>query len=715
MYYAFYGFQRRPFSLLPDPACLFLSLQHQRALGMLEYALRSQAGFSVLTGDIGTGKTTLVRALINQSDQDLTVGLVNHTGRGLGRLSSWVLLAFGLDGLNDNPVRQHERFIDFAIEQYAEGRRTVLVVDEAQNLELERLEELRMLSNVNADKHQVLQTILVGQSGLRDTLRLPALAQLAQRVLVDFHLGPLTETDTAAYIAHRLRHAGGDPGLFTTGACIAVHRYSGGIPRLTNLICDLALVYGFAESRSAVTEDVVHIAARDREATGVAPALRFLSPAPSALPRATQGQQRSVRAAESSHGPEAVGPSPRRPPSAKPPPAPGRAVVPSPAADPAERQHDGFKEPVRVRATPWKTKGPPPTGAGSSPVGAPPASASLQAMAGPGDGPNSGPRDSRPTGRRNWAAAASLLLTVGLGVAAGYWYEQQAHKGLAQVGSGRSHLAERPRLGPERAGAEAGASGRGNPLAPRPGAASAGVTRPGPGSAPRSAHEPDRVEESPAGVPFVVIATPVLADEPASPASDTLPAAPTPKSPRLEGPTKKADLQAVVQQTAPAQVSQVARAIDPERRSSSSDKADRGGATKASAARAAGRVRTPAPKASAHAGSNNPGDPEERLTTARAAAPPAKPQRPLAGVPPRPSPRSLTTVASPTGKGGEGAEISVAARPPASTPVRFEPGSYKPAAGATQAPTLRSAGKEDARFHADPCKGPASRYLSTCR
>jgi type II secretory pathway predicted ATPase ExeA len=691
MYHAFYGFEQRPFSLLPDPACLFLSLQHQRALGVLEYALRSQAGFSVLTGDIGTGKTTLVRALLNQSDQDLTVGLVNHTGRGLGRLSSWVLLAFGLEGLNDDPVRQHERFIDFAIEQYAKGRRTVLVVDEAQNLGLERLEELRMLSNVNADRHQVLQTILVGQPGLRDTLRLPALTQLAQRVLVDFHLGPLTETDTAAYIAHRLRHAGGDPSLFTTGACVAVHRYSGGIPRLTNLICDLALVYGFAESRSAITEDVVHTAARDREATGVAPALRLLSPAPSAFPGATQGQQISVRAAESSHGPEAVGPSPRRPSSAKP--APGKAVVPSPAADTTERKHDGVKEPVRVTATPRKTEGPPPTGAGSSPVGAPPASASLQSMAGPRDGASSGPRDSRPTGRRDWAVAASLVLTVGLGVAAGYWYEQQTHQGLAQVGSGESQPAERPRLGPERAG----------------------VTGPGPGSGPRSAHEPDRVEESPAGVPFVVIAAPVLADEPAPPASVTLPAVPTPEPPRPEGPTKKADLQAVVQQTAPAQASPVARAIDAERRSSSSDKADRGDATKASAARPAGRVRTPAPKASAHAGSNNPGDPEERLATARSAAPPAKPQKPSAGVPPRPSPRSLTTVVSPTGKGEEGAEISVAAQPPASTPVRFEPGSYKPAAGATRAPTLRSAGKEDARFHADPCKGPASRYLSTCR
>ena len=264
MYESFYGLREKPFSLLPDPGFLYLGSKHSMALTMLQYGLVNQAGFTVIAGEIGCGKTTLIRCLLNQMEQDVTVGLISNTQRAIGELLQWVLLAFGLDYRNKEKVELYETFIDFVIGEYSKHRRTVLIVDEAQNLEVQTLEELRMLSNINADKDQVLQLILVGQPELRKKLRRPELVQFAQRIAVDYYLEPLGPEETQEYIHHRLHVAGGDPSLFDAEACRVVHQYSHGVPRLTNILCDTALVYGFADRREKIDAALVREVVLDK-------------------------------------------------------------------------------------------------------------------------------------------------------------------------------------------------------------------------------------------------------------------------------------------------------------------------------------------------------------------------------------------------------------------------------------------------------------------
>ena len=271
MYEAFYGLREKPFSLLPDPSFLYFTRKHQLTLTMLQYGLTNQAGFTVISGGIGTGKTTLIRHLLNNMEQDTTVGLISNTHSAFGDLLQWVLLAYNLDYKDRDQVDMYRTFVDFMIREYAEKRRTILIVDEAQNMSAETLEELRMLSNVNADKDQVLQVILVGQQELRDTLRRPELVQFAQRISVDYHLTALDAEETVAYIAHRLQVAGGPPNLFEHEASAAIHRYSGGVPRLINLLCDTALVYGFAEQRATIDARLVDDVARDKRQGGIFP------------------------------------------------------------------------------------------------------------------------------------------------------------------------------------------------------------------------------------------------------------------------------------------------------------------------------------------------------------------------------------------------------------------------------------------------------------
>jgi len=271
MYESFYKLSEKPFTLLPDPGFLFLSNKHRMALTLLEYGLMNQAGFTVISGDIGTGKTTLIRHLLDHMDREHTVGLISNTHRSFGELLQWILLAFNLEHANLGKVEMYRRFIDFIIDEYGRNRRVVLIVDEAQNMAAETLEELRMLSNVNADKDQALQVILVGQRELRDTLRRPDLVQFAQRISVDYHLEPLSEEETVAYIRHRLEVAGGDPQLFDEAACRDVYRYSNGVPRLINLLCDTALVYGYAEQREHIDSALVTDVAREKQQGGIFP------------------------------------------------------------------------------------------------------------------------------------------------------------------------------------------------------------------------------------------------------------------------------------------------------------------------------------------------------------------------------------------------------------------------------------------------------------
>lgn len=271
MYENFYGLREKPFSLLPDPAFLFPSAKHQMAVSLFEYGLLNQAGFAVLTGGIGTGKTTVMRHLLNRVDDSVTVGLITNTHRSLGELLHWTLMAFGLPHAGLDRVAMFQAFVDFMIAQYARNRRTLLIVDEAQNLTAETLEELRMFSNINSEKNLLLQVVLVGQPGLRELLRRPELEQFAQRIMVDYHLEPLSAEETGDYIRHRLTIAGGDPQLFDMEACASVHRHSGGVPRLINLLCETALVYGYAEQAPRIDAALVEDVAREKRQGGIAP------------------------------------------------------------------------------------------------------------------------------------------------------------------------------------------------------------------------------------------------------------------------------------------------------------------------------------------------------------------------------------------------------------------------------------------------------------
>ncbi len=257
MYESFYGFSEKPFTLLPDPSFLYLGEKHSIAFSMLEYGFLNRAGFTVITGDVGSGKTTLIRHLLNQMPDDVTVGLVSNTHQDMGQLLQWVLLAFGQEYREREPVVLYDTFTRFLIDQYAHNKCVVLIIDESQNLKQHVLEELRMLSNINVDKSQVLQLVLVGQPQLRELLKDPELLQFRQRVSVDYHLTALSEDETRAYIVHRIRTAGCQSELFTKDACSLIYQASKGIPRLINILCDTALVHGYADQELRIGSTLV--------------------------------------------------------------------------------------------------------------------------------------------------------------------------------------------------------------------------------------------------------------------------------------------------------------------------------------------------------------------------------------------------------------------------------------------------------------------------
>lgn len=258
LYADFFGLSERPFTLLPDPSFLYWSKAHQKAFTILDYGIVSRAPITVITGEIGSGKTTLIQHLIKSTDPSITIGLISNAQGGRGELLHWALNALSVEVSNEATyVQKFQMLQDFLIAEYAEERRVVLIFDEAQNLSLEGLEELRMLTNINSNKDELIQLILIGQPELRDLIRSPKMKQLAQRVAASFHLPAMDADNVTQYIQHRLRTVGGRGNEFTIAACKIVHDQTGGVPRLVNQLCDISMVYAWSKEEGQVTADTL--------------------------------------------------------------------------------------------------------------------------------------------------------------------------------------------------------------------------------------------------------------------------------------------------------------------------------------------------------------------------------------------------------------------------------------------------------------------------
>ena len=258
MYLKYYGFTKKPFNLVPDPEFLHFSNKHKLAYSLLEYGVYEQSGLTVITGEIGSGKTTLLRYLLKKiSYQSLVVGLIDNTHEAWGDLSTWIATAFNIKYEGQDKAKLYRDIQHYIIKQYAAGKRVLLIVDEAQNMSEATLEELRLLMNINCGSDLLLQIILVGQPELLDTLVKPSLTQLAQRVSVEYHLECLSVDETYEYILHRIQAAGCSRQIFDQEAINEIYNCTGGVPRLINVLCDNALVYGYALSIEIITKNII--------------------------------------------------------------------------------------------------------------------------------------------------------------------------------------------------------------------------------------------------------------------------------------------------------------------------------------------------------------------------------------------------------------------------------------------------------------------------
>lgn len=264
LYTEHFGLTERPFSVLPDPTFLYWTAQHTRAYAMLEYGLLTRAPITLITGEVGAGKTTLLQQLMQNLTDDLTVGLISNAHGDRGELLHWVLMA-----LDQKPqtgasyVDLFSAFQEFLIAEYARGQRVVLIFDEAQNMTSESLEELRMFTNINSNKDELLQLILIGQPELHDMVRKPSMRQFAQRVSSSFHLKHMDAATVYDYIRHRMKVAGASKVLFNKAAAALVYEATGGVPRLVNQLCDLAMVYAYTAGAQSVTAKTVQVVLDD--------------------------------------------------------------------------------------------------------------------------------------------------------------------------------------------------------------------------------------------------------------------------------------------------------------------------------------------------------------------------------------------------------------------------------------------------------------------
>ena len=266
MYELHFGFQENPFNLTPDPRYLYLSEHHREALNHIVYGINERKGFAVITGDIGTGKTTLSRFLMSSLDTSVETALIFNPALSDIELLETIIQEFGIS--MDGVERTRKNFIDalnaFLLKNHAEGKNAVLLIDEAQNLSHHVLEQIRMLSNLETDREKLIQIILIGQPELRDLMALPSLQQLNERITVRYHLSPLCRNDINRYVNHRLNSAGEHNRVtFSRPAYRLIYHYSRGIPRRINAICDRALLVAYTKNRSRINWSAVREAAND--------------------------------------------------------------------------------------------------------------------------------------------------------------------------------------------------------------------------------------------------------------------------------------------------------------------------------------------------------------------------------------------------------------------------------------------------------------------
>src|SRR5512140_715508 len=261
MYLEHFKLRELPFRLSPDPAFLYPSQIHSRAKAYMESTIWFTDGFVVITGEIGAGKTTLIESFLKEVDQDVVVAQINQTQVSPIEFLQGLLAQFGFSPFRMRKAELLATLNNFLIEQYANGRKVLLIIDEAQNLSNKVLEEVRLLSGVETTKEKVLRIILAGQPQLNEKLDSADLVQLKQRVRLRFHLTPLSEEDTVAYVHHRLEIAGAaGREIFEPGTFPEIFRYTGGTPRLINTLCDTALLAAFAQDRTTVSLDDLHSA-----------------------------------------------------------------------------------------------------------------------------------------------------------------------------------------------------------------------------------------------------------------------------------------------------------------------------------------------------------------------------------------------------------------------------------------------------------------------